>query len=77
VVRIRYSLGSDWSGDPSIFFRVVVTDNASRKAQLRDLAQNVARTLNNEVKVEELGLHSYFNFRSLSEQATLEEPAWT
>ena len=29
VVRIRYSLGEDWTGDPSIFFRVLLTDEAS------------------------------------------------
>jgi hypothetical protein len=76
VVRIRYSLDTDWSGDPSVFFRVVLSDEASTKAQLSEIAQRVALTILNEVKAEELGLHSYFNFRSLSEQESLREPAW-
>lgn len=76
VVRIRYSFGSDWTGDPSIFFRIVLSDDASQKTQLSEIAERVARTIVNEVKGERLGLHSYFNFRSLSEQAELKEPAW-
>lgn len=76
VVRIRYSFGTDWTGDPSIFFRVVLSDDASRKTQLSETAQRVALTILNEVDAEQLGLHSYFNFRSLSEQAQLKEPAW-
>ncbi len=76
VVRIRYSVGSDWTGDPSIFFRIVLSDDASRNAQLSETAERVALTIRNEVDVEQLGLHSYFNFRTLSEQAELQEPAW-
>jgi hypothetical protein len=76
VVRIRYSLDSDWTGDPSIFFRIVLSDEASGKAQLSEIAHRVALAILNEVKPEELGLHSYFNFRSLSEQEQLKEPAW-
>ena len=76
VVRIRYSLGSDWTGDPSVFFRIVLSDDASSKAHLSETAQRVALTILNEVKAEEVGLHPYFNFRSLSEQSQLKEPAW-
>jgi hypothetical protein len=76
VVRILYNFGSDWTGDPSVFFRIVLSDEASSKAQLSEIAQRVALTILNEVKAEELGLHSYFNFRSLSEQEELKDPAW-
>lgn len=34
VVRIRYDFGSDWTGDPSIFFRIILADEAARKAKL-------------------------------------------
>ena len=30
----------------------------------------------NEVRSDEIGFHAYFNFRSESEQAKLNEPAW-
>lgn len=77
VVRIRYNVGTDWTGEPSLFFRIVLSDHAANQARLNDTTQKVALTLLREVKAEELGLHPYFNFRSQSEQATLNEPAWT
>lgn len=76
VVRIRYDIGSDWTGDPSIFFRIVLTDEAAKEAQLNAIANEIAVTLMREVKAEEQGLRSYFNFRSASELADLKEPAW-
>jgi hypothetical protein len=69
-VRIRYGLGEDWNGSPSIFFRVVLTDNASQQ-HLRGASLRVASTVLNEIKPDE-----YFNFRSVSEQAALKEEAW-
>ena len=76
VVRIRYNFGADWTGDPSIFFRVIIADEAARRPKLSDVAQVVALKLMNEVKTDEQGIHAYFNFRSQSEQAQLNEPAW-
>lgn len=76
VVRIRYDFGADWTGDPSIFFRIVLTDEAAKKPKLSDIANTIALILTREVKAEEQGLHSYFNFRSASEQEQLREPAW-
>ena len=64
------------SGEPSIFFRILVSDAAGHPANLKDLAQRVALLLMNEVQTDEFGLHAYFNFRSESEQAALREPAW-
>jgi hypothetical protein len=29
VVRVRYSLRDDWQGRPSVFFRVVLSDDAA------------------------------------------------
>jgi hypothetical protein len=76
VVRIRYSFGEDWSGAGAVFFRVVLTDSASRRNHLREIAKRVSTTLFSEVKPDELGLQVYFNFRSASEQAKLQEPTW-
>ncbi|MEZ5353981.1 MAG: hypothetical protein R2762_15185 [Bryobacteraceae bacterium] len=76
VVLIRYSLGSDWAGDPSIFFRVLLSDEAAKPKRLQKVAQSVAMKLAREVDVESFGLHAYLNFRSKSEQDKLNEPAW-
>jgi hypothetical protein len=56
--------------------RIVLRDDASREAQLGEMAKRVALTIRNEVDAEQLGLHPYFNFRSQSEQTELKEPAW-
>ena len=76
VVRIRYDIGTDWIGTPSVFFRIILTDKASKPENLREVAQRVSLKLMNEAKTDESGLHAYFNFRSRSEQAKLKEPAW-
>jgi hypothetical protein len=75
-VRIRYDFGADWTGDSSIFFRIVLTDAAAKQPGLGDLAQNISLTLEREVKPEQQGLKAYVNFRSLSEQTALNDPEW-
>jgi len=34
IVRLRYTLGQDWSGESAIFFRIVLSERASRRDQL-------------------------------------------
>jgi hypothetical protein len=76
VVRIRYSLDDDWTGDPSVFFRVVLSDDASREEQLGKTARRILDGIRDEVRPEELGLNYYFNFRSFSEESKNPDPAW-
>ncbi len=76
VVRVRYHLGEDWSGTPSIFFRVVLYDSASQEPDLHAVTEHISGSLLKKVKADEFGLQAYFNFRSLSEQAELKEADW-
>jgi hypothetical protein len=76
VVRIRYNLGEDWTGESSIFFRILLSDDASREERLEEVANRVESRLLEKLKPAELGLLAYFNFRSQSEQAILREEAW-
>lgn len=75
VVRIRYEIGEDWSGQWAIFFRIVLTDDAARK-RLREAATKVVWGLSRELDFPSMGVFPYHNFRSLSEQAMLQEAAW-
>jgi hypothetical protein len=75
VVRIRYEIGEDWSGQWAIFFRVVLTDDAARR-RLRDVATKVVWELSRQLDFPGMGVFPYHNFRSESEQAALQEPAW-
>ncbi len=71
-----YSLAEDSSGDQSLFFRIILSDSASAPNRLRKTTQRIMLRIRDETKAEDAGLHTYFNFRSRSEQAELREPAW-
>ena len=75
VVRIKYDIGEDWSGQWAIFFRVVLTDDAARH-RLRDVGTKVVWSLARRLDFPTLGVFPYHNFRSQSEQAELHEEAW-
>ena len=75
VVRIRYDIGEDWSGQWAIFFRVVLTDDAARR-RLSKIAGNVVSRLAERLDFQGMGVFPYHNFRSASEQAALREEAW-
>ena len=75
VVRIRFDIGEDWSGQWAIFFRVVLTDDAA-KNRLREVASDVVWGLARQLDFTAMGVFPYHNFRSVSEQGALQEPAW-
>jgi hypothetical protein len=75
VVRIRYDIGEDWSGQWAIFFRIVLSDDAARR-RLREVATNVVWGLARQLDFPAMGVFPYHNFRSVSEQKALQEPAW-
>ena len=76
VVGIRYSLGDDWSGDPGIFFKVLLTDAVSRREVIGDIAHRVKWALNDIVFPDSPDYYPYVNYRSESEQQKLNDPAW-
>ena len=76
VVRIRFNITDDWSGDPGIYFRVVLTDRASRPDQLAAVTGRVSAKLFDKLGLASLDHIPYFLFRSQSEQAELQDPAW-
>jgi hypothetical protein len=75
VVRIRYDIGQDWSGQWAIFFRIVLSDEAARR-RLRQVTTNVVWRLAERLDFQGMGVFPYHNFRSASEQAALREEAW-
>jgi hypothetical protein len=77
AVDVFYSVGTDSTGEPSIFFRVVLTDAATREDTLTEITGRIATILFDEVRpIENWGLHPYFNFRSQSEQQRRKDPEW-
>jgi hypothetical protein len=77
AVRVSYSMGTDSTGEPSIFFRIVLTDTASREDRLADVTGRIATILFDEIRPHEnWGLLPYFSFRSKSEQEERNDPEW-
>jgi len=76
VRHIRYDIAQDWSGQWAIFFRVLLSDEASKTGRLRDVTTRVVERMSEQLDLPGLGLFPHFNFRSESEQAKLNDPAW-
>jgi hypothetical protein len=69
VVRLKHSIGSDTSGDPAIYFRIILADWAVDEETLADVTGKIADTLFDEIRpYENWGLVPYFSFRSKSEE---------
>jgi hypothetical protein len=77
VIRIRYHTGFDWTGDPAIFFRILLSDAASRRENLGRITERVRRELFDEFyRLGESEHIAYSTFRSKSEQDKLKDPQW-
>jgi len=77
VIRIRYSLDYDSTGDPAVHFRIVMPDSSLTKGKLLENTRHVSFVIEQELKPEELwGVNPYFRFRSESEQEKMQEPIW-
>lgn len=77
TVRIRYTLEDDWSGEPAVFFRIVLPDDACGHGRLYDVTSRISAEIVRRIEPLELwGVLPYFNYRSQSEQAQLKDPEW-
>lgn len=75
VVRIRFDFHEDWSGDPGVFFRVLLSDELDRK-RFHEVATRVRDTIWERVDFPTMGVFPYENFRKESEQVVLQEQGW-
>jgi hypothetical protein len=77
VVRIRHTLEDDWSGEPAVFLRIVLPDDATESGRLFDITSPICTEIIQQVEpLKQWGVLPYFNFRSESEQAQLKDPEW-
>lgn len=67
IARIVHHFAEDWSGDYSLFIKVVLKRNTPTAATITRLSEEIATELLRVVRSEELGLHSYLNFVSNQE----------
>ena len=76
VQRINYEVAQDWAGDWAIFFNVLLSDEASERDRLREVAPRILRLISHDLDIPSHGMLPHIHFRSQSEQAELNDPAW-
>jgi hypothetical protein len=76
VVRVVLNDAPDWSGDPAIYVRVILSDEAVREDRLAEVTARVRGTIFDKLGLGNLDRIPYFKFRAVSEQAKLREKAW-
>jgi len=76
VQYIRFSIEDDWTGEPRLFFRVVLSDDVYPSGRLREVTGRVRNRLSELVIPELEALPPYFSFRGMSEQLALKTPEW-
>ncbi len=72
IRRIEHRIAPDWSGEPSVFLNVILSQDRrlpqdrQDDAMLKRLAGDLRLDLLRIVHSEDIGLHSYLNFVSNS-----------
>jgi hypothetical protein len=74
VVNWRYTIDNDWSGDPSLFFWITLSDEAAKPQNLPQITKYVTGVITQHINPRgQWDLIPYVSFRSQSEQAALKE----
>jgi hypothetical protein len=77
VVNVTYKLRPDSTGEPAIFFRIVLPDAATREDVIVETTGRIETTLFNELRfIENWGLYPFFSYSSQSEQQKRKNPEW-
>ncbi|MBM3736328.1 MAG: hypothetical protein FJW39_11130 [Acidobacteria bacterium] len=77
VVDILYELGEDESGDPGIFYRIVLKDAYSRGTRLGEVKKRLRAILDHKLdQLSKWGVIAHFSYRNESEHAELRNRPW-
>jgi hypothetical protein len=75
VREVRFSLGADANGEPSIFFGILLTPYAVHASRFADVTARVATALFDQLQpYNRWGLQPYFNFTS--DVTHFRKPGW-
>jgi hypothetical protein len=75
VRDVRFTLGPDADGEPSIFFGILLTPYATHTSRFAKVTARVTTTLFDQLQpFNRWGLQSYFNFTSTL--AHFKNPGW-
>jgi hypothetical protein len=77
IVRIRVSEAPDHSGDPALFFRVLLVDGTvETPVDATKISSKIRSALAKEFLLNDLEIPVVIRFRSLSEQKEQQSPEW-
>jgi hypothetical protein len=76
VKYIGFDIAPDWDGDMSLYFRVLLSDEATSEEMRPVIGRRARLAIGDRVGSAMLGLFPYLNFRSESELAAHPEPGW-
>lgn len=77
VAHVAYRIGPDSTDEPSLFFRILLTDSSIHEDTIADMTGRIVAILSDAVRpLDNWGLRPYFNFRSESEQERRRDPDW-
>jgi len=76
VVRVVLQDWEDWTGDPALYIRVLLSDESVQDGRLFEVAEHARKVIRDELKLDDLDRFPYFKFRTVSEQAKLREKSW-
>jgi hypothetical protein len=75
VRDVRFTLGPDADGEPSIFFGILLTPFGSHASRLADVTERVSTALFDQLQpYNHWGLQPYFNYTS--DLAHFRNPGW-
>lgn len=70
---ISFEFGRDWSGDPAVFFHVVLTDRSTKGVMLGRVTAEVRGRLTEMLRKLNVRRIGYSDFRSESEMLELRQ----
>lgn len=77
VVSVKPTLGNDWGGEPSVFFKIIVVDNAVPRPELLAFTKRISQTIIQQIRpLEAWGVLPYFDFLTQADAARIHEPTW-
>ncbi len=77
VIFIGFRIANDWTGKPSLFYRILLSDEAAKKGRISEVGQRVEKALDDRLQpYQRWDLYPYHDYRSQSEQAEIQDPAW-
>jgi hypothetical protein len=77
VVHVAYRLRPDSTGEPSIYFRILIDDRYFSEDTIARLTNRISTALRDAVRpLEDWGLRPYFNYKTKSDHDRRPNPDW-